>query len=192
MSNSGTDARIDGRGTPRRPRRRLLGVALLTLPVLELALIITVGRAVGVLATLLLLALGAMAGVVVLRRVTAAATRRLAAAGVLGSPFGGPPGTPATAAANLPPAPPGAALLVPAGLLLIVPGFLSDLAGLLLLVPAVRRALAARMGEAVVRRLNLRAVRVMPGQVVDGPIEVHVTDLRPDAPGTPRALPRPE
>jgi UPF0716 protein FxsA len=176
----------------RRPlRRRLLGAGLLALPVLELATIIIVGRAVGLFGTLLLLAAGAVAGVVVLRRVGAAAARRV---------IQRPGELPVLAR----PAPPGTALLVPAGLLLIVPGFLSDVVGLVLLVPPVRRAVAARVGEAVVRQVNLRASGMVPGRVIRGevipgevipdgapphPVEVHVTDVRPtDHPQPPRAI----
>lgn len=186
-------------------RSRLIVAALLALPLLELALLIVVGRAIGVLATLSLLVLGAVAGVVVLRRVGAGAARRLteAAGPTAGGAVGGVPvgGLPVGGS-------PGAALLVPAGLLLIVPGFLSDLVGLGLLVPAVRRSLAARAGEALLRRIDRRVVRVVPGEVIPGevipgevipgevvtgsaqPVEVRVTDVTEVGP--PRALRRPE
>ncbi|HEY6793255.1 MAG TPA: FxsA family protein, partial [Kineosporiaceae bacterium] len=53
-----------------------------------------------------------------------------------------------------------------AGLLLLVPGFLSDAVALALLVPPVRHALARRAGEAVMRRFTTRSVRVVRGQVI--------------------------
>ena len=147
--------------------------AVLTLPLLELALLITAGRVIGVLPTLALLAAAALAGGLVLRRVGSARV-------------GAVPGSPARSA---PPA--GTALLVPAGLLLIVPGFLSDLVGFALLVPAVRRVLAARLGEAVLRRVAAAGrIQVVPGQVVTGTAgEVRVTDVRVTDVGHPRALP---
>jgi UPF0716 protein FxsA len=79
--------------------------------------------------TLLLLLLGVMAGLVVLRREQLsilARLRRTAASGerVLPNLVGG-------------------ALRVAAGILLIVPGFVSDMAGLALLIPVLRRRLVA-------------------------------------------------
>lgn len=187
----------------RRRRARLIGAAVLTLPVLELIGIILVGRAVGVLATLLLLLAGGVAGGVVLRRAGAAASRHLLAQsgmpGVPGMPgkpaMNGTPGEPLVVGAPPPEPPVGTALLVPAGLLLLVPGFLSDVAGLVLLVPAVRRALGARLGQAVTRRLNVRAmrsVRIVPGEVVDVQVtDIQVTDVRAtDPPATDSAPPR--
>jgi UPF0716 protein FxsA len=200
-------------GAPRRAtsrRARLVGAALLALPILELVGLISAGRAIGVLPTLGLLLAGAVAGVVVLRRVGARATRRFATTGPgpFGSPGRGPLGGIPVGPTGMPEGPGGpggpaaTALLVPAGLLLLVPGFLSDVAGLVLLVPAVRRAVAARMGDAVLRRLDRRTVRVVPGQVVDAPVnapvDVRVTEIRADGtppwpPYPPRdALPRPE
>lgn len=158
---------VPGRAGPSRPHRaRLVSVAFLALPLLELVLLIAVGRAIGVLATLALLAAGALAGGTILYRAGARAARR----------FSGGDGLAAPAAA--------AALLVPAGLLLLLPGFLSDLAGLVLLVPAVRRALATRVGEALLRRIDHRidhrGVRIVPGEVVTGPAAVRVTEIHVD------------
>jgi UPF0716 protein FxsA len=155
---------MSGLGSPRpvtpapRPlRRRLVGAAVLALPVLELAGIIAVGRVVGVFGTLLLLAAGVVVGAMVLRRVGAAAARRLVR-------------RPGELPVLSEPSPPGTALLVPAGLLLMAPGFLSDVVGLVLLVPPVRRVIAARLGEAVVRRVNLRASGLVPGHVIPGEV----------------------
>jgi len=176
--------------TPRSPRstlrRRAVGAALLLLPILELAVLIRVGAAVGIGVTLLLLLAGAVAGSIVLRQVGAATIRRLSAASrrdpAVAPPVAGPP-------------PAETALLVGAGLLLIVPGFLSDVAGLLLLVPAVRRALVRRAGDAVLRRFRVRSVRVVQGQVMDGgavppapravPVDVRVIEAWPPG-GEPR------
>lgn len=162
--------------SPGSYRRRLIGTALLALPILELALIIIVGRSVGVLATMLLLLVAAIAGLVVLRRAGAAAARTLLMRSGQVPPAGpvmaGQPIMP-----TVPEPPGGTALLVPAGLLLLVPGFLSDVAGLLLLVPTVRRGVATRLGDAITRRLDVRtvrSVRVVPGEVVD----IQVTDVR--------------
>lgn len=195
---------VPGHADPRRPRRtRLVAVALLALPLLELVILIAVGRAIGVLATLALLAAGAVAGGTILYRLGARAARRFATADGLAAPAAEPgpdgvlhgvPTGPTTRPGDSRPA--AAALLVPAGLLLLLPGLLSDLAGLALLVPAVRRSLATRLGEAVLRRIDHRidhrGVRIVPGEVVTEPTagrgsDVHVTEIHP-----PRTLPHPE
>jgi UPF0716 protein FxsA len=179
MSNS---PGAPGRAGPSRPRRsRLVAVALLTLPLLELVLLIAVGRAIGVLATLALLAAGAVAGGMILYRVGARAARRFADADGRATPVAGP--DPDGVLHGVPTAPTdgraaGAALLVPVGLLLLLPGFLSDLAGLALLVPAVRRTLATRLSEAVLRRIDHPGVRIVPGEVVTGPTAGQGTDVR--------------
>jgi UPF0716 family protein affecting phage T7 exclusion len=151
-------------------RRRVAGACALLWPVLELALLIQVGARLGVVATLLLLLAGAVAGSLVLRRVGAVGIQRLTTANGH-APAAGPvrPGSET-------------ALLVLAGVLLIVPGFLSDVAGLALLLPQVRRALGRRVGNAVLRRFEMRSVRIVPGQVLDGGavehVDVQVTDVQ--------------
>jgi len=162
---------MTARTSGRRPasRRRLLGAAVLLLPVLELATLIAVGTWLGFWPTLALLLVGAAAGVLVLRHVGTTAIRRLRA----GAP-GGVPGVPAAAGVPRPAADP--ALVVVAGALLIVPGFLSDAAGLALLVPPVRRLLVRRAGEAVLRRLQVHQVRIVQGEVVTEP--GHPADVR--------------
>jgi UPF0716 protein FxsA len=146
-------------GPPQAPswRGRAIRAALLVWPVAELAALIEVGAHLGVGLTLLLLLAGVVAGSLVLRAVGLAAVARLAS-----SPPGGPPGP---LGPGRPPAE--TALVVTAGLLLILPGFLSDAAALALLLPPVRRRLARRAGEAVMRRLRVRSVRVVQGQVID-------------------------
>jgi UPF0716 protein FxsA len=159
----------------RSRRRRLVGVALLVVPLLELAVLIQVGTRIGVGRTLLLLLAAAVAGSLVLRSVGTAAIRRLSAA----TDPAAVPAAPTRPAAET-------ALVVLAGVLLLVPGFLSDVAGLALLLPPVRRALARRAGDAVVRRFRVRSLRVVQGQVLDGtpgfgaPADVRITEVRVD------------
>lgn len=97
----------------------------LVLPLLEIAGFVIVGRMIGVLATLGLVLAAAVVGIVLLRRQSLGALSR--AQEELG--------------AGRDPSPHlvSAAVTVIAALFLIVPGFLTDIIGLLLLIPAVRR-----------------------------------------------------
>jgi UPF0716 protein FxsA len=128
-------------------------VSFLLLAVLfaEIAGFIIVGQAIGVLPTLALVLLGMVAGTLLLRRHGVATLVRVRQ----------------ELAANRPPTRPLAegALLAIGSLLLILPGFLSDILGLLLFVPFVR----ARIYAAVRTRAPLRAstARYEGGPVVD-------------------------
>jgi len=161
----------------RRPRRRLVGAALFAWPVLEIAILIQVAVHAGPGAVVLLLLGGAVAGGLVLRRAGAGVLRR-------------PPATTearVVGAAGRPPAE--TALLVVAGVLLVLPGLLSDVVGLVLLLPAARRWVARRAGAAVLRRVQrlqvAGQVRVVRGEVVDDAWTVRdvtvrdVTDVPP-------------
>lgn len=101
-------------------------LALLLLPILEIAGFILVGGAIGLWPTLLLIIASGMAGVLVLRsRALLTLPEFRAAMAADGDPM-------APLAHG--------ALLTAAGVLLVLPGFLTDILALLLLVPAVRRA----------------------------------------------------
>jgi UPF0716 protein FxsA len=126
---------------------------LLTLVFAEIAGFILVGEAIGVLPTLGLVLLGMAAGVVLLRRQGVATLTRLRA----------------ELAADRPSARPLAegAVLAVAALLLILPGFLTDLFGLLLFVPFVRESVfRAFRGRVVVRTAGGSQQRTV-GPVVD-------------------------
>jgi UPF0716 protein FxsA len=129
--------------------------------VAELAVLIEAGSHLGAGGILLALLAGVVAGSLVLRAVATAAIRRPAGQGSPGA--GGAP-----AVATVLPGRPGAetALVVLAGVLLILPGFLSDVAALVLLLPPLRRRLGRRVGAAVMRRFPARSVRVVQGQVL--------------------------
>lgn len=102
---------------------------------IELASLIWVGSRIGVIATILLVLLAGMAGMAVIRRTGMD----------LGSAFrrAGGPGTIASADA-------GAVFLrMLAGLLLLIPGFVSDLVALVMLLPPVTAALSRRFFTAV-------------------------------------------
>jgi UPF0716 protein FxsA len=150
-------------------------LGLLLVPVLEIAVVVAVGRVIGAAATVLLVLVGCVAGVLVLRRVGAGAVRRLATSG-------GYVETPARGAGET-----GAMVL--AGLLLVFPGLVTDVVGLLLLIPPVRRTLVRRTGSALaarVQRLDVQGLRVVQGQVITGAVP-GAGDVRPGTAGGPGA-----
>lgn len=148
----------------RSPRARLILATVLALPLLELTGMILVARALGVLVLLGLLIAAATAGTLVLNRVRRAATERFDPHRTVLDP------QPAAGQAPAGPAPAQTILLALAGVLLIVPGFLSDAVGLVLLAPPVRRAVCALLSETLLRRLTARTARIVPGEVVPGEV----------------------
>jgi UPF0716 protein FxsA len=142
---------------------------------------IVVGRLIGGPLTLLLLLALTILGFVVVRVQGTAAWRSLNASLAAGRP----------PSADLS----SRALRVVAGLLLVVPGFLSDVVALVLLVPVtrnlVRRRLERRLRQAADQRVTLlppgfaglQFNRFNQGDVVEG--EVVAEDDRPDRPDRP-------
>ncbi|GAA1751257.1 FxsA family protein [Luedemannella helvata] len=124
-------------------RRALLILFLVVLPVAEIGVIILVGRAIGVPATFLLLLVTTLVGTWLLRREGTRAWRSfrddLAA--------GRPPGNAAT----------DGLLVLVGGLLMVLPGFITDAIGLLMVLPPTRgvgRSLVLRLVD---RRMSSRA-----------------------------------
>lgn len=103
---------------------RLPLVLFLIAPLIEIASFIIVGQAIGVLSTLALIVLSAVLGVAILRAQGAGMLRRLQTE----TRNGVDPGRELVHAA----------LLVVGAFLLIVPGFVGDIVGILLLLPFVR------------------------------------------------------
>jgi UPF0716 protein FxsA len=99
---------------------------LIAAPLVEIAVFILVGRQIGVAATLLVTLATAVAGVLLLRFQGLAALERIRA----------------ELAARCLPARPlaDAAMIAVAGLLLVIPGLVTDALGFLLFIPAVRTA----------------------------------------------------
>jgi UPF0716 protein FxsA len=125
-------------------------VALIGVPLLEIALFIKVGGLIGLAPTLALVVLTAVIGVWMLRLqgvgVLVSAQRQLAAGSLpIAEVFEG-------------------LCLVIAGALLLIPGFFTDAVGILLLVPPVRRALY----RLISRRLEAHVVE-MRGHARSGP-----------------------
>lgn len=114
---------------------RFFALGFLALPLIEIALFILVGRAIGLLPTLGLVILAALAGALLLRQQGLGVVARLRSnvnAGTI-------PGR--TMFDTM--------LIGLAALLLILPGFLSDAAALALLIPGVRSAIFAALAGRV-------------------------------------------
>jgi UPF0716 protein FxsA len=110
-------------------------IILLALLLAEIAAFIVVGEAIGVLATLALVLLSMVAGVALLRRQGMAALNLVQAD---------------IEARRLPARPLfEAGLAALAGFLMVVPGFITDIAGLLLFIPSVRAAVWRWLGRRV-------------------------------------------
>lgn len=108
-------------------------VALIALPLIEIGLFVEVGGAIGLWATLLWTVVSVALGVAVTRDAGARTVKALneAMSGLRD------PNAPAA----------DGALRLAAGILLILPGFLTDALGLLLLVPPLRALLLRRIGR---------------------------------------------
>ncbi|MFF7364634.1 FxsA family membrane protein [Streptomyces sp. NPDC008125] len=146
-----------GTPPPNRPRRsrvrRFLPPAIAAWLVLEIWLLILVADAAGGFTVLLLLVAGFVCGAAVVkkagRRAFSNLTETLRQAP--GQPGGG------TEPPEPQPAARGNGFLMLGGILLMIPGMLSDLAGLLLLVPPVRKALGGVTERALERRMTAAA-----------------------------------
>jgi UPF0716 protein FxsA len=127
------------------------------LPLVEIALFIAVGGEIGLLATLALIVLGALLGISILRGQSVRAQAMMQ---------GGLRIQPGTFLAE-------GAFRVLAGLLLFVPGFLTDAIGLVLLIPAVQRAIM----RGIAARATVTNSRVYrDGDIVEGEYEVREPD----------------
>jgi UPF0716 protein FxsA len=139
-----------------------LFLILVLLPIIEIALFILVGGAIGILPTLALVVLAAVVGTALVRRQGFQALTRLQASIDRGED---PRGQIAHAA-----------MIMLAGVLLIIPGFFTDAIGLLLLVPPVRAFLIRKgASRATVRAttfVRARSGAARPAEVVDVDYEV--------------------
>ncbi|MEU9205996.1 FxsA family membrane protein [Streptomyces sp. NPDC048332] len=151
-------------GTPpptarRRSRARtFVPLAIAAWAVLEIWLLIAVADVAGGFTVLLLLAAGVVLGAMVMKRAGRRAFRNLTetlqqAQGQTGA--GGSSPAPAGTRGN--------GFLMLAGLLIMIPGVISDVAGLLLLVPPVRSALSRYAERSLERRMRTAG----PGSLSD-------------------------
>jgi UPF0716 protein FxsA len=162
-----------------------MGVTILLLligvPLLEIAVFVEVGAQIGVAATVLLVLLSAIVGISLLRAQGFATLRRAQGSLDRGE-------MPLADALD------GLGLLL-AGGLLIFPGFVTDVAGLLLFIPAVRKTAGRWIGRNMAAKGTVRftvwppsARRPPPsrGPVIDGEYEDVSDETRP----SPRLPPR--
>ncbi len=150
-----------------------LFLALLAVPVIEIALFIQVGGWLGLWPTLGLVVLTAVLGTLILRVQGARALLDLRRTlGTLGDPSG--------------PLAHGALILI-AGVLLLTPGFFTDACGFALLVPAVRTALIGQV-RGRIRFVDRAEAPPRPNarrpddRVIDGDYEEVSPDKRPTHP----------
>jgi UPF0716 protein FxsA len=150
--------------------RLAFALLFVALPILEIVVLIKVGGAIGVLPTIGLLILAALAGIGVIRAQGVAMVSRMFAAMNEGR-------MPLAAMID------GYAAIM-AGFLLIAPGFISDVIGLLLLIPPLRRLVIAWSLSGVapsVRSSQRRNPAIRRPDVIDATYE-RIEDPRDDGP----------
>jgi UPF0716 protein FxsA len=151
----------------------LLPLVLLfvVVPIAELAVVIQVGQEIGVLWTVVLLVADSILGSVLMRAQGRVAWRRFNEAIAAGK-------VPAREVLD-------GALVMFGGLLLLTPGFLTDVLGLLLLIPPTRRLVRAALARRLVHRMVASATARRPRG--DDVVEGTAVDVENDRlPGGPR------
>jgi UPF0716 protein FxsA len=151
-------------------------LALIVIPIIELYVIVQVGQEIGVLPTLVLLVVVSVAGAWLLRQQGTATWRRLQATLQRGE-------MPTREVTD-------GALILLGGALLLTPGFVTDAAGLVLLVPATR-AVVKGMARRFLGRMA--AAHLGPTGVAGKRVyDAHVTRVRRGTsprPGSPSSVP---
>lgn len=177
---------LTGASAPRGKRKHpwvlwALLVAMIAIPVIETWLIIKIGHSIGVPFTILLLVATAALGAWLMKREGSKAWKALADAFSSGKM---PTGQLADAA-----------LVLVGGTLLMVPGFFTDIIGLVFLLPFTRPFARRLVGYAVARTVARKGVdvnawrvmnaRLQPDTVIEGEtVEPDQPQRRPDEPGT--------
>jgi UPF0716 protein FxsA len=144
----------------------VIALILLGVPLVEIYVMIQVGGEIGALTTIGILVGIAVVGAFLARRAGVATLRELAESAAAGRPM-------ASVMAE-------GALIALAGMLFVVPGFVTDVAALALLLPPVRRRLA--------RRLVLRA-GAAAGVTTTGSTTVIIETTGVERPHRPAGLP---
>lgn len=146
---------------------RILFLAFLVVPLIEIACFIVIGNAIGLLPTLLGVLLMAVAGSLLLRYQGLSVLNNIRSTMGRGE-------LPARSLAD-------AMMIGLAGILLITPGYFTDLLGILLLIPPVRAAIYAwlRSRVRVVSTTTSSSYGFGPRQVEDDTIELDSDEWRP-------------
>ncbi|WP_118134193.1 FxsA family protein [Oceanicella sp. SM1341] len=151
----------------------------IAVPVIEISLFVTVGGAIGLWPTILIVLVTAVIGSTLMRSEGVRAMMQIQNALATGE-------NPASPMAH-------GALVLVAGMLLLTPGFFTDTLGILLMIPAVRTGLLRKLGPALARRVHTTTYttgggfgpggpagpgwrRGPGGDVIDGEYEVQDTD----------------
>jgi UPF0716 protein FxsA len=140
-----------------------MGLLLLLCPALEILVVIVVAQQIGVLLTFLLLIVAWPIGIWAMRSQGRVAMRRLATAVAQQRP-------PGREALN-------GALVLIGGLLLMIPGFITDALGIVCLLPPTRALIRGVLVRNLQSRLMTRAFRVT------GAYDVDATATDVDSPG---------
>jgi UPF0716 protein FxsA len=133
-----------------------LVLLFIVVPIAELVVVIQVGQAIGVWWTIALLIADSILGAVLMRAQGRAAWRRFNEAMQAGR-------VPAREVLD-------GALVMFGGLLLLTPGFITDILGLLLLIPPTRALVRGVLGRRLTHRMvvSMTGPRAQPDDVVDG------------------------
>jgi UPF0716 protein FxsA len=166
-AEGGIDARAERKGNVRNP---LLPLIFVLLPALEIAAFVAVGRVIGVLATLGLVFLTSLAGITLLRIQGLGVLERLRKAMQAGE-------SPAKPLVH-------GAMIVVAGMLLVIPGFITDAIGFLLFIPAVRDLAWSLAGGHVVRSgtTHRRPAERRDGKTIDLDADDYSSNPNPSSP----------
>ena len=149
--------------------RRLIPLFILLLPLAEIAGFILVGQRIGLFPTLSLILLSAVAGIVLMRVQGFGVLTRLRQSGQQGRA----PGKELL----------DAAMILIAGILLLIPGFLTDIIGLALFLPPVRGFLWNRlMRNVVVVDIGGMQSADRPGTETQRIIDLDADDFHRDGP----------
>ncbi|KQV20281.1 exclusion suppressor FxsA [Rhizobium sp. Root1203] len=149
-------------------RLTMLPGFLLLMPLAEIAGFVLVGKAIGLWATLALVMLSFIVGLMLLRRQGIGILRRMSADGQSGALPGRELLRPA--------------MLVIASLLLIIPGFITDIIALLIFIPAVRDLAWRYVSSRFVVVGNTRAsARPASGGTGSNVVDLDEDDYRRDA-----------
>ncbi len=152
----------------------LLLLAFIVVPIAELAVIIQVGQVLGLLPTVAILIADSIIGSLLLRSQGRAAWRRFTGTMQSGRP-------PAREVLD-------GALVLVGGVLLLTPGFLTDLLGILLLLPPTRAVARRVLGRRLLNRMVVGmtgGATMRPGPAPRGgrPGDVDGTVVETDSPG---------